>query len=218
MIPLNKANERYRNDKGRLFERIVGQFLKNQSFTVTERVRDVGSEIDLLCSNDLSGDIAIVECKTQSEALQSSVVNKLHTDVSLHDAHVGWIFSISNLGKEAEGRLKKLNEKEGEETFRHFSPSALVGYLLKINALVEPFVAPQGVPNAKYLCIFEDRYLWVYPVHESSSGQPIALQAWNAETGETINPNDAPDLSSTDFPFPELKWWDHEANERSAAK
>ena len=50
LIPLNKANERYRNDKGRLFEGIVGQFLKNQSFTVKERVRDVGSEIDLLCS------------------------------------------------------------------------------------------------------------------------------------------------------------------------
>ncbi|MEP3674628.1 restriction endonuclease [Sulfitobacter sp.] len=154
MIPLNKANERYRNDKGCLFEGIVGQFLKNQSFTVKERVRDVGSEIDLLCSNDLSGDIAVVECKTQTEALLSSVVNKLHTDVSLHDAHVGWIFSISDLGREAEGRLKKLNEKGGKETFRHFSPSTLVGHLLNISALIEPAVVHQNAPNEKYLCIF----------------------------------------------------------------
>lgn len=58
----------------------------------------------------------------------------------------------------------------------------------------------------------------MYPVHESSSGQPIAVQAWNAETGEAINPNDAPDLTSTDFPFPELKWLGHEANEKSSAK
>lgn len=122
LTPLNKANERYRNDKGRLFERIVGQFLKNQNFTVTERVRDVGSEIDLLCRNDLSGDIAIVECKTQSEALQSSVVNKLHTDVSLHDAHVGWIFSISDLGKEAEGRLKNAKRERGEGNLSPFLP------------------------------------------------------------------------------------------------
>ncbi|WP_300012402.1 restriction endonuclease [uncultured Roseobacter sp.] len=218
LIPLNKANERYRNDKGRLFEGIVSQFLKNQSFTVTERVRDVGSEIDLVCSNDLSGDIAVVECKTQTETLPSSVVNKLHTDVSLHDAHVGWIFSISDLGKEAEGRLKKLNEKGGKETFRHFSPSALVGHLVNISALTEPTVVQEDTPNEKYLCIFENRYLWVYPVHESSSGQPIALRAWNAETGKAISPNDAPDLTDTDFPFPELTWLDHQAGENSATK
>lgn len=216
LVPLNKTDERYRNDKGRLFEKIVSQFLKNQNYTVTERVRDVGTEIDLLCKNDLSGDIAVVECKSQAEPLPSSVVNKLHTDVSLNDAHVGWIFSISDLGKEAEGRLRKLNEKEGKETFRHFSPSALVDYLIRIGALVEPSEVPEGLPNEKYLCIFENRYVWVYSVHDSASGQPVALRAWDAETAQIINPSDAPDLTGTDFPFPELKWLDHKAGETPA--
>ncbi|WP_300037176.1 restriction endonuclease [uncultured Roseobacter sp.] len=218
LIPLNKANDSYRSDKGQLFERIVNQFLRLQNYTVNERVRDVGTEIDLLCKNDLSGDLAIVECKTQSEALPSAVINKLHTDVSLYDAHVGWIFSISDLGKEAEGRLTKLNQKEQREIYKHFSPNKLVEYLVEMNALVEPAVATEETPNEKYLCIFESRYIWIFPAYDKTSGQPTALRAWDAETGQTINPSDTPDLTGTDFPFPELGWLDHETHDEAVSK
>src|SRR4051794_34218445 len=104
-IPLKRDSVLMGQEKGRLFERFVGLFLKNQNFLVKDRFRDAGTEIDLLCENRLSKEIVVVECKAHESSLKSEVVNKLLADMQVYDANGGWIFSTSDLGKEARTRM-----------------------------------------------------------------------------------------------------------------
>lgn len=211
-IPLDKSRPDYREVKGKLFESLVGRFLQLQSYIVKERVRDVGTEIDLKCINALTGDVAIVECKARTELVQTDSVNKIHTDVSVADAANGWIFAISDLGKDAEARLEKLNEKSGRQTYRFFSPHELVQIVLEARG----FVLPNNLPNEPssseaFLCLFQGQEIWAVPVW-TSSHELKGLLAWGSNDGNPIAPKDLPDLSATDFPYPEAAWLDRTAS------
>ncbi|MEQ8479517.1 MAG: restriction endonuclease [Hoeflea sp.] len=209
LIPINKTRDDYRNVKGKLFERLISAFLKNQSYRVIERLRDVGTEIDLLCQNELSSSKVVVECKTQSEALNTAVINKLHTDVSLHDASNGWIFALSDLGAEAAGRLRKLNQKSDNNTYKFIDANELIGVLSKCGAIREPQFETEERASEIFLCVLEHNIIWVVPSRDSTSNRPSGLRAWDAENGKPIEVNECPDFQGSDFPFPELKWLSH---------
>ena len=126
-ILLDKGRSDYREVKGKLFESLVGRFLGFQSYAVQERMRQAGTEIDLKCISKLSSEVAIVECKARSEIAQTDAVNKVHGDVAVEDASHGWIFAISDIGKEAQASIEKLNEKAGKSRYRFFPPATAAG-------------------------------------------------------------------------------------------
>lgn len=207
VIPLDKGRSDVREVKGKLFESLVGRFLTFQSYLVKERIRDGGTEIDLKCVNKLSNDVAIVECKARSDNVQTDAVNKIHTDVSVEDADHGWIFSISEIGKEAEARIEKLNRRAQKQVYRFFSPHDLVQLIVSAGGLSVPAISPELRATEVFLCLFEGREVWAAPVW--TPGRELkGLLAWGANDGSPIAPRDLPDIASTDFPYPEAGWLD----------
>jgi hypothetical protein len=151
-----------------------------------------------------------VECKTQTETLQADVINKLHTDVSINEAHCGWIFAVADLGKEAKARLDKLNGRGGGDIYKFFSASALVQSLIDSKAIKLPRASEQFSATEILLCVFEDRLIWSVPKKSANSNRPIGHLAWDAIDGSELEPKNAPDVVGTDFPFPELGWLEHQ--------
>jgi Holliday junction resolvase-like predicted endonuclease len=206
-IPLDKGRSDYREVKGKLFESLIGRFLAFQSYTVKERIRDAGTEIDLKCVSKLSGDTAIVECKARSETVQTDAVNKIHADVAVESANCGWIFSISDIGKEAQARLEKLNERAGKPQYRFFPPHELVQLIVQAQGFRLPSLPTESRTTEVFLCLFEGREIWAVPVW--TPGRELnGLLAWGANDASPIRPKDLPDLGNTDFPYPEAMWLD----------
>lgn len=216
-IPLDKGRSDYREVKGKLFESLVGRFLAFQNYTIKERIRDVGTEIDLKCVSKLSAEVAIVECKARSETVQSDSVNKLHGDVDLEDASQGWIFSISDIGKEAQARLEKLNEKAGKPLYRFFCPHELVSLILSGQGLKLPELPKDTRTTEIFLCLLEGRDLWVVPAW--TPGRELnGVFAWEANDARPVRPKDFPDLGNTDFPYPEAACLDQQAVDGQSAR
>ncbi|MGA2493931.1 MAG: AAA family ATPase [Roseiarcus sp.] len=206
-IPIDKNRPDYREVKGKLFEALVSRFLQLQSYSVKERVRDVGTEIDLKCVNTLTGDVAIVECKARAELVQTEAVNKIHTDVSVGDANHGWLFAISDIGKEADARLAKLNEKIHRQMYRFFPPHELVKIIVEAKRFELPDLSDDARTTEVFLCLFEGQEIWAVPMW--TPGHELkGLLAWGANDAHPIEPKNLPDLSITDFPYPEAAWLD----------
>ena len=55
-----KANS---SEKGSVLENFVGRFLETQGQAVSEQVRITGMEVDLLCRDQDTSEITLVECK-----------------------------------------------------------------------------------------------------------------------------------------------------------
>jgi hypothetical protein len=216
-IPLDKSRSDFREVKGRLLESLVGRFLTYQSYVVKERVRDAGSEIDLKCLNRLSGDSAIVECKARTETVQTDAVNKLHSDVSLEEADHGWIFSISDIGKEAQARLDRFNAKAGKNVFKFFPPHELVTLLVDAKGFELPALPDSNGATEVFLCLLEGREIWAVPMW-TPNRELKGLLAWGASDGSPMKPRDLPELAHTDFPYPEASWLDHKHVEGPPSK
>jgi hypothetical protein len=209
-IPLDKDRSDFREVKGKLFESLVGRFLMFQSYAVKERIRDAGTEIDLKCVSKLSGDVAIVECKARIETVQTEAVNKIYADVAVGYADHGWIFSISDIGKEAQARLERLNDKEGKPRYRFFPPHELVRLIVEARGLELPSLPKESRTTEIFLCLFEGREIWSVPMW--TPGRELkGLLAWGANDASPIRPKDLPDLGNTDFPYPEAAWLDQKA-------
>lgn len=196
--------------KGRTLEKLSSYFLKFQNYTVVERLRDAGTEIDLLCRSQLTEAVAVVECKAQERTLQSDVINKLFTDVSLYDASNGWIISLTELGSEARTRLEKLNVQHPSRKLRFFSGNALIPMLVD-GGILEPPKLNDSVRTSRetLLLLRDDQRFWAIPVLDRNSLRPIGHLCWDAATGHQISPGEAPDLAATDFPNAELGWLPH---------
>lgn len=209
-IPVDRSRTDFRDVKGRRFESVVAKFLDYQSYKIESRVRDAGTEIDLLCRSKLSDDVVIVECKAQVDNIDAAVVNKLFTDAVLHDANHGWIFAVATLGKEATARLKKLNEKERREKYKIFTANDIVEVLLASHAITFPKLDTKSEHTEFMLCVFERALYWAAHVRDTKGDRPIGHLAWSTATGEPLQARSLPEISNTDFPFPDLTWIDHQ--------
>ena len=106
--------------------------------------------------------------------------------------------------------MEKLNTKSGTRQYKHFSPHELIKALLSAGELILPDILPTENTSELFLCVFENQKIWVANVADRASGRLTGRLAWDAVSGEPISPSDAPDLSSTDYPFPEPRWLEHE--------
>ena len=207
IIPVNLKSPQSKSEKGRVFERLVRDFLLSQSYSVKERFRDAGTEIDLLCENELSKDLVVVECKAQKDAISTELINKIFTDVQLYNARNGWIFSLSELGKEASTRIIKINEMRSTELIKFFSADDLVRFLIDKSKVTLPnFKNKENEFKEVYLCIKNENMIWCAIQKEKVSGKPNGIIGFDAQTGQPLAPSDAPDISDTDFPYTDLVW------------
>lgn len=208
-VPVKRDGQATTNYKGKTFENLVAAFLKLQNYKVIQRIREVGSEVDLLCTGELSNDTVIVECKAHERPLQSEIINKLFADIPSFDGNAGWIFSTSELGIEARRRLEKLNEKAVPNYMRFFSGDDLVKLLLKSSALKLPTIVSRQTTNEYHLCLFDERRIWAVPILDEKGQQPIGCLAFDGETGAPLIPESAPDIRDSDFTYAEFGWLSH---------
>jgi len=212
-IPLKRDISNLNNAKGKALESFVMSFLKYQNYHVTNRVRETGTEVDLLCKSTMTDNIVIVECKAQETPIQSEAVNKLFSDMAQFDADNGWIISKSDLGAEARTRLSKLNEKTPKSRMKFISGHELIENLMDAEILVGPAIGNIQQGAEWHLCLFEAKKLWAIPILNNNS-QPIGCLAFDASSGTPINPEEAPDIKDTDFTYSELGWLPHQTDDR----
>lgn len=72
-MPANATN----TERGRILERFGRRFLENQNFRVEDEVRITASEVDLLATDNNTGERIIVECKAQRSTISSEILHKL---------------------------------------------------------------------------------------------------------------------------------------------
>jgi len=91
------------DQKGMFFEKEIGKLLKKMRFEITERIRFTGMEIDVLAENKDTQQKAFVECKFVSEPISSGVITDLIGKSVVKNIKMIYLFSTSDLGKEAKG-------------------------------------------------------------------------------------------------------------------
>lgn len=194
--------------RGRRFENFISRYLSSQSYTVKERLRFAGAEVDLLCTNSLSGDQIIVECKARRELVQSADVSKAFTAVSMRDCRQAWIFCISGFGSDAKGLIEEINRKH-PNLIRTFDPNEIVRLLEETNLIGRPKRDSQQFgqfSDESHLVVLEERLLWVETPTDTKSGERIGLVAYGEDGNLLKDVPRLPDLRDTDFRLREFDW------------
>jgi hypothetical protein len=96
-------------------------------YKVTNRVRVTGMEIDLLAKENLTAEIAFIECKFISEPFDAPIISKLVGNAMSHEeVSRVYLITTSEPGKEAKGVLyeyeRKGNKIRGILNFVYISP------------------------------------------------------------------------------------------------
>jgi hypothetical protein len=127
------------DQRGQFFEEFVADLLRPMRFAVSERIRVTGMEIDLLAKGLDQPRIVMVECKAHREPLPSDTISKLLGNVSIRSADAGWLFSTSELGKEAKGQWEEIQgRRDLASKFVWFPPDRLISILIDQKAAVDP--------------------------------------------------------------------------------
>jgi hypothetical protein len=104
ITPPNWTNDQ----RGKFFEDLVGRLLERQRFSIIERVRFTGMEIDLIADNLDTGQRAFVECKFIQQPFSSNVLDLLLGKAIRRDAELMYLFSTAPPGSEAKGVIDEL--------------------------------------------------------------------------------------------------------------
>jgi len=205
-VPIEKVDAQ--DVRGRRFESFVRKYLSKQGYAVKERLRFTGVEVDLLCTNSLSGDQIVVECKARRELVQSSDISKAFTTASMKGCRQAWIFCISGIGSDAKGLIEEINAKHSN-LIRTFDPNEIVRLLEECELLCRPrrsAVQFEHFSDESHLVILDERILWIETPIDVKSGERIGLVAY-AEDGSPLKDLSAlPDLRDTDFRLREYDW------------
>lgn len=205
-VPIEKADAQ--DVRGRRFESFIRKYLSKQSYTVKERLRFTGAEVDLLCVSALSGDKIIVECKARRELVQSADVSKAYTTVSMRDCRQGWIFCISGFGSDAKGLIEEINAKH-PNLIRTFDPNEIAQLLQESGLLQRPkrdALAFQHFSDESHLVVLEDRILWIETPIDPKSGERIGLVGYDEDGDQIKDITRLPNLRETDFRLREFDW------------
>lgn len=110
VIPKNFSND----EKGKFFEQFVGTLLTKLRYGVIQRVRFTGMEIDLIAQHKDTNEKCYVECKFQNEPLSAGVLTDLLGKALIKDITDVFLFSMSDLGKEAKGVFDEYSGKKDQ--------------------------------------------------------------------------------------------------------
>ncbi len=98
--------------KGNLLEKLAREILEVQQYKVTETVRIIGMEIDLLARHKISNSTIFVECKAWDGTLPADVITKLLGNVVMKNADGGWLITTGALSKDAKGAQEEWERED----------------------------------------------------------------------------------------------------------
>lgn len=179
-------------DRGRLLEAFATRFLNSQGFQVQTEVRVTGVEVDLLCSEQTTGESVMVECKAYRSTISAEVLTKLYGTVMMKDYGAGWLITTHALGKDAKGLEAEWREKAPEirRKLVVLPPEKLVPRLIAANTVVDPDQIPLG-PELKrtgeaYLLLSKRGNFWALPIIDNETGVAGSVSLHDATNGTAI--------------------------------
>jgi len=151
IIPKSFSND----EKGNFFETFTGTLLSKIRYGVTSRIRFTGMEIDLIAEHKDTHEKCYVECKFQTDPIGAGVVTDLIGKAIVKRIDTIFLFSMSELGKEAKGLVEEYtaNEKQPIKLVV-FPPGKIFEIYVDQHNLKEPnFNQINGKFGALYLVI-----------------------------------------------------------------
>ena len=178
------------SEKGSVLEKFVGRFLETQGQTVSEQVRLTGMEVDLLCEDQDTSEIILIECNSYRNPLPAEAISKLLGNVMLRSASAGWLISTHDLTKDGKGIKHEWEAKSADEKrkLRIYEPKELVQRLIAAKLLVDPkqlatTVQAAGKAEQAYLLITNQGEFWALTGSDAATGVTDTCELFHAVDG-----------------------------------
>jgi hypothetical protein len=192
-IEVSCKNGSSKKAKGDLLERLAKKLLLAQNYEVTEEIRTIGAELDLLCKHKINSKEIYVECKAQKDPISAPVLRQLWGTVDFEDYSEGWLITTSELTKDAKGFVESWKSKPKDKSSRlsFYTPELIINSLERASIIVAPPIGLAnkfaGSPDALgdwTLLVSEFGNYWC--VYTLKGGAPFGVLAYSAITGEQI--------------------------------
>lgn len=180
--------------KGDLLEKLARDLLSAQDYQVTEEIRTIGAELDLLCTHKVSGKEIYVECKAQSANIGAPILRQLLGTVVSEDFAEGWLITTSNFGKDAKGweRDWKSRTKQDAHKLSFYTPEKIIESLKAARIVCNPphslaeSLTPDGDKLGDWSLLLSPfgRYWTVYTIR---SGVPHGVLFFESVDGSHIS-------------------------------
>lgn len=195
--------------RGDALERLIASFLRQQSYTVVENLRNTGTEIDILAKHNISLRSIIVECKAQRANVQSAAIDGLFTDVHIKNVDEGWLITLGGLGREALGKLEEI-QRGGTKSFTHITAHSVVDHIIKSGSLGDADAILSKYPSLSRevsLILTTNRMLYCFEHRSNDRQSTLGHSLVDAISLQPVANEDVYDLvSSTIDHYSEGKW------------
>ena len=168
--------------RGNFFENVVAAVFERLNFSVIQRIRVTGMEIDILAQQKFTKERAYIECKFLSDPVDSPTISKLIGDaIQIPAVSCAYLVSCSEPGKEAKGTLYELEQKgnaiRGELRFAFIGPADFAAMYTtscsnpSLSDIMRALPPGRGdAISAASLVLTPDEACWVF--EESRAGIP----------------------------------------------
>lgn len=199
------------NQKGLFFEKFVASLIEPMRYKVISRVRYTGMEIDLLAKGCDQPKTVYIECKALKENISAEVISKLVGNIWIQNAEEGWLFSTSDLSKDAKGINENIKQdKSKAQKFTWYGPHKILEILLSQKNVINPECILNKYSIKNYgdftLLILPDKYVWFLEILEN--GIPSKCILFDAKTGETIDKETSLKIKEMHSEFKSLNLYD----------
>ncbi len=179
--------------KGDLLEQLSKKLLEAQGYNVTEEIRIVGAELDLLCEHKVNKKVIYVECKAQKDPIAAPILRQLWGTVDCEDYSEGWLISTSEFTKDAKGFVENWKSKPKEKSSRlsFYSPSLVINSLQDASIIKCPPVssAENFVDDTESIgewTLLISQYGMFWCVYTLNGGTPYGVLVYNASNSRQI--------------------------------
>lgn len=211
-------NEYNNNQKGEFFEKFVASLIEPMRYEIVSRVRYTGMEIDLMAKGCDQPKTIYIECKALKENIASDVITKLIGNIWLNNADEGWLFSTSDLSKDAKGVNENIkSNKDKAKQFTWYSPQKILDILRSQRTIIDPQSILHKYSIHNYgdftLLILPDAYIWFLEILENNISSKCIL--FDARTGEIISKEQSLKIKALHDEFKDLDIHDISYKENS---
>lgn len=141
-------------EKGNLLEELSAEILSIQDYEiVSKQIKFTGMELDLMCRFRPNRKEIYVECKAYKDGnnIQSDVITSLVGKRELKKYTEAWLITTTELGKEAKGLVKDINDGNDSSCYVFYTPDKLIDALVNSHKIKSELVI-----NEKILSIIKN--------------------------------------------------------------
>jgi len=203
------------DEKGQFFEKFVSDLLQPLRFTVVDRLRFTGMEIDLLAKSKDGPTKVLVECKAHRDPLSADTISKLLGNVTIRKADAGWLFTTCDLTKDGRAQWEDIqNDPSLSNRLVWYSPERTIDLLIDQRSISNPLTLRGRLTgwsiNDWTLVISPGRQAWLGEVVEN--GIPTRFAVFDARSGDPLPSGQAQEVANFNPRFSSLQLLDISSN------